>query len=128
MTIETPPFTPISVTQNDRALTNPLKSVFPKQVEYQCKGFLEKNRDTLYEELVDIMRASEVMPVVIPQHVCLVEAHLLSPALLLSVSFSGQLFPRGGATQHCERQGRESEARPPGAEADQSAAENLSGR
>lgn len=30
-------------------------------MEYQCKGFLEKNRDTLYEELVDIMRTSEVI-------------------------------------------------------------------
>ncbi|XP_035379484.1 unconventional myosin-Vc [Electrophorus electricus] len=33
---------------------------FADKVEYQCKGFLEKNRDTLYEELVDIMRASKV--------------------------------------------------------------------
>ncbi|XP_016298040.1 unconventional myosin-Vc [Sinocyclocheilus anshuiensis] len=32
---------------------------FADKVEYQCKGFLEKNRDTLYEELVDIMRASQ---------------------------------------------------------------------
>ncbi|CAJ1056489.1 unconventional myosin-Vc isoform X3 [Xyrichtys novacula] len=32
---------------------------FADKVEYQCKGFLEKNRDTLYEELVDIMRASK---------------------------------------------------------------------
>ncbi|XP_060770464.1 unconventional myosin-Vc isoform X2 [Neoarius graeffei] len=32
---------------------------FADRVEYQCKGFLEKNRDTLYEELVDIMRASK---------------------------------------------------------------------
>uniref|UniRef100_A0A8C2HZ93 Myosin VC n=1 Tax=Cyprinus carpio TaxID=7962 RepID=A0A8C2HZ93_CYPCA len=29
---------------------------FADKVEYQCKGFLEKNRDTLYEELVEIMR------------------------------------------------------------------------
>ncbi|CAB1322613.1 unnamed protein product [Coregonus sp. 'balchen'] len=28
-------------------------------VEYQCWGFLEKNRDTLYEELVDTMRTSK---------------------------------------------------------------------
>uniref|UniRef100_A0AAY4EQL2 Myosin VC n=1 Tax=Denticeps clupeoides TaxID=299321 RepID=A0AAY4EQL2_9TELE len=33
---------------------------FADKVEYQCKGFLEKNRDTLYEELVDILRASKV--------------------------------------------------------------------
>ncbi|XP_028813648.1 unconventional myosin-Vc isoform X2 [Denticeps clupeoides] len=32
---------------------------FADKVEYQCKGFLEKNRDTLYEELVDILRASK---------------------------------------------------------------------
>ncbi|XP_076847044.1 unconventional myosin-Vc isoform X2 [Brachyhypopomus gauderio] len=32
---------------------------FADKVEYQCKGFLEKNRDTLYEELVDTMRASK---------------------------------------------------------------------
>lgn len=30
-------------------------------MEYQCRGFLEKNRDALYEELVDIMRASKVI-------------------------------------------------------------------
>uniref|UniRef100_A0A667Z528 Myosin VC n=1 Tax=Myripristis murdjan TaxID=586833 RepID=A0A667Z528_9TELE len=32
---------------------------FADKVEYQCKGFLEKNRDALYEELVDIMRDSK---------------------------------------------------------------------
>uniref|UniRef100_A0A8B9HB09 Myosin VC n=1 Tax=Astyanax mexicanus TaxID=7994 RepID=A0A8B9HB09_ASTMX len=32
---------------------------FADKVEYQCRGFLEKNRDTLYEELVDVMRASK---------------------------------------------------------------------
>ncbi|XP_076588859.1 unconventional myosin-Vc isoform X2 [Chaetodon auriga] len=32
---------------------------FADKVEYQCRGFLEKNRDTLYEELVDIMRDSK---------------------------------------------------------------------
>lgn len=36
-------------------------SLFAQQVEYQCKGFLEKNRDALYEELIDIMRASKVI-------------------------------------------------------------------
>ncbi|KAM4553324.1 unconventional myosin-Vc [Fundulus diaphanus] len=30
---------------------------FADKVEYQCRGFLEKNRDALYEELVDTMRA-----------------------------------------------------------------------
>uniref|UniRef100_A0A3B4VDC7 Myosin VC n=1 Tax=Seriola dumerili TaxID=41447 RepID=A0A3B4VDC7_SERDU len=33
---------------------------FADKVEYQCRGFLEKNRDTLYEELVDIMRVSKL--------------------------------------------------------------------
>ncbi|KAJ8391649.1 hypothetical protein AAFF_G00087900 [Aldrovandia affinis] len=32
---------------------------FADKVEYQCRGFLEKNRDTMYEELVDIMRGSK---------------------------------------------------------------------
>ncbi|XP_033823805.1 unconventional myosin-Vc [Periophthalmus magnuspinnatus] len=32
---------------------------FADKVEYQCNGFLEKNRDALYEELVDIMRDSK---------------------------------------------------------------------
>uniref|UniRef100_A0A8C7GGR0 Myosin VC n=1 Tax=Oncorhynchus kisutch TaxID=8019 RepID=A0A8C7GGR0_ONCKI len=33
---------------------------FADKVEYQCWGFLEKNRDTLYEELIDTMRTSKV--------------------------------------------------------------------
>uniref|UniRef100_A0A673CA31 Myosin VC n=1 Tax=Sphaeramia orbicularis TaxID=375764 RepID=A0A673CA31_9TELE len=33
---------------------------FADKVVYQCRGFLEKNRDALYEELVDIMRDSKV--------------------------------------------------------------------
>lgn len=32
----------------------------PPQVEYQCEGFLEKNRDTVYDMLVEILRASKV--------------------------------------------------------------------
>lgn len=32
---------------------------FADKVEYQCNGFLEKNRDALYQELVDIMRGSK---------------------------------------------------------------------
>ncbi|KAL0968797.1 hypothetical protein UPYG_G00272000 [Umbra pygmaea] len=32
---------------------------FADKVEYQCGGFLEKNRDTLYEELVETMRTSK---------------------------------------------------------------------
>ena len=34
--------------------------LFLSQVEYQSKGFLEKNRDALYEDLLEIMRASKV--------------------------------------------------------------------
>uniref|UniRef100_A0AAQ4NYS0 Myosin VC n=1 Tax=Gasterosteus aculeatus aculeatus TaxID=481459 RepID=A0AAQ4NYS0_GASAC len=34
---------------------------FADKVEYQCTGFLEKNRDALYEELVDILRDSKVI-------------------------------------------------------------------
>lgn len=30
------------------------------QVEYQCEGFLEKNRDTVYEEQINILKASQV--------------------------------------------------------------------
>uniref|UniRef100_A0AAX7T093 Myosin VC n=1 Tax=Astatotilapia calliptera TaxID=8154 RepID=A0AAX7T093_ASTCA len=33
---------------------------FADKVEYQCRGFLEKNRDALYEELVDMMRSSKL--------------------------------------------------------------------
>ncbi|XP_061679063.1 unconventional myosin-Vc isoform X2 [Syngnathoides biaculeatus] len=32
---------------------------FADKVEYQCKGFLEKNRDALYEELVEVLRVSQ---------------------------------------------------------------------
>ena len=31
-----------------------------EQLEYQCEGFLEKNRDTVYDMLVEILRASKV--------------------------------------------------------------------
>lgn len=30
------------------------------QVEYQCEGFLEKNRDRVYEEQINILKASQV--------------------------------------------------------------------
>ncbi|XP_055009754.1 unconventional myosin-Vb isoform X2 [Boleophthalmus pectinirostris] len=33
---------------------------FADKVEYQCEGFLEKNRDTVYEEQINILKASEV--------------------------------------------------------------------
>lgn len=29
-------------------------------MEYQCEGFLEKNRDTVYEEQINILKASQV--------------------------------------------------------------------
>ncbi|XP_041535670.1 unconventional myosin-Vc isoform X6 [Microtus oregoni] len=32
---------------------------FADKVEYQCEGFLEKNRDTVYDMLVEILRASK---------------------------------------------------------------------
>ncbi|KAJ7987122.1 hypothetical protein DPEC_G00335480 [Dallia pectoralis] len=32
---------------------------FADKVEYQCDGFLEKNRDTVYEEQINILRASK---------------------------------------------------------------------
>ncbi|KAM9734447.1 unconventional myosin-Vb [Menidia menidia] len=32
---------------------------FADQVEYQCDGFLEKNRDTVYEEQINILKASQ---------------------------------------------------------------------
>lgn len=37
----------------------PPKALF-SQVEYQCEGFLEKNRDTVYEEQINILKASQV--------------------------------------------------------------------
>lgn len=30
------------------------------QVEYQCEGFLEKNKDTVNEEQINVMKASKV--------------------------------------------------------------------
>ncbi|XP_037607713.1 unconventional myosin-Vb isoform X3 [Sebastes umbrosus] len=32
---------------------------FADEVEYQCDGFLEKNRDTVYEEQINILKASQ---------------------------------------------------------------------
>ncbi|XP_077568270.1 unconventional myosin-Vc [Stigmatopora nigra] len=32
---------------------------FADKVEYQCKGFLEKNRDALYEELIEVLKVSK---------------------------------------------------------------------
>ncbi|MBN3292049.1 MYO5C protein, partial [Polypterus senegalus] len=33
---------------------------FADKVEYKCQGFLEKNRDTMYEELIGVLRASHL--------------------------------------------------------------------
>lgn len=30
------------------------------QVQYECLGFLDKNRDTVFEELINILKASQV--------------------------------------------------------------------
>jgi myosin-5 len=35
---------------------------FADNVEYQMDGFIEKNRDTVLEEHINIMKASEVKP------------------------------------------------------------------
>uniref|UniRef100_A0AAR2IYN9 Myosin VC n=1 Tax=Pygocentrus nattereri TaxID=42514 RepID=A0AAR2IYN9_PYGNA len=45
---------------------------FADKVEYQCKGFLEKNRDNLYEELVSVMRASKVKKASYPNFIRIV--------------------------------------------------------
>uniref|UniRef100_A0A8C2I4H8 Unconventional myosin-Vb n=1 Tax=Cyprinus carpio TaxID=7962 RepID=A0A8C2I4H8_CYPCA len=34
---------------------------FADKVEYQCDGFLEKNRDTVYEEQINILKASQLV-------------------------------------------------------------------
>lgn len=33
---------------------------FCQQVQYECDGFLDKNRDTVFEELINILKASQV--------------------------------------------------------------------
>uniref|UniRef100_A0A8I5NPX6 Myosin VC n=1 Tax=Papio anubis TaxID=9555 RepID=A0A8I5NPX6_PAPAN len=38
---------------------------FADKVEYKCEGFLEKNRDTVYDMLVEILRASKVCKVLV---------------------------------------------------------------
>lgn len=37
-----------------------LCSVVVEQVEYQCDGFLEKNKDTVNEEQINVLKASKV--------------------------------------------------------------------
>nr|XP_033790509.1 unconventional myosin-Vb isoform X1 [Geotrypetes seraphini] len=39
--------------------TSFIVSHFADKVEYQCDGFLEKNRDTVYEEQINILKASK---------------------------------------------------------------------
>lgn len=34
--------------------------LFIFQVQYECDGFLDKNRDTVFEEPINILRASQV--------------------------------------------------------------------
>lgn len=34
--------------------------LFAGQVEYQCEGFLEKNKDTVNEEQINVLKASKV--------------------------------------------------------------------
>ena len=38
---------------------NLLSNPPPAQVEYECEGFLHKNRDTVMEEQIDILKASK---------------------------------------------------------------------
>lgn len=35
-------------------------ALFTGQVEYQCDGFLEKNKDTVNEEQINVLKASKV--------------------------------------------------------------------
>uniref|UniRef100_A0A8C8JA37 Myosin motor domain-containing protein n=1 Tax=Oncorhynchus tshawytscha TaxID=74940 RepID=A0A8C8JA37_ONCTS len=37
---------------------------FADMVQYECDGFLDKNRDTVFEEPINILRASQVSPLV----------------------------------------------------------------
>lgn len=43
-----------------KCITHPI--TFQYQVQYECDGFLDKNRDTVFEELINILRASQVLP------------------------------------------------------------------
>lgn len=61
-----------------------------QQVEYQCRGFLEKNRDTLYEELVEVIRVSKVIFSVSLS--CAEFPHGSSSFLLLSSGFQSPLL------------------------------------
>lgn len=36
------------------------QTLFGGQVEYQCDGFLEKNKDTVNEEQINVLKASKV--------------------------------------------------------------------
>lgn len=66
---------------------------FPcQQVEYQCRGFLEKNRDTLYEELVEVIRVSKVIFSVSLLTSCAEFPHGSSSSLLPSSVFQSPLL------------------------------------
>lgn len=62
------------------------------QVEYQCEGFLEKNRDTVYEEQINILKASQVRT---PEHESETEHVGLKAesmqSLFTSLTLSGEL-------------------------------------
>uniref|UniRef100_A0A8D2LYX1 Myosin VA n=1 Tax=Varanus komodoensis TaxID=61221 RepID=A0A8D2LYX1_VARKO len=39
---------------------------FADKVEYQCEGFLEKNKDTVYEEQIKVLKSSKVSTEILP--------------------------------------------------------------
>lgn len=51
--------------------------VFCSQVEYQCEGFLEKNKDRVNEEQINVLKSSKVIVYYIP-------ASAFSPFLCVS--------------------------------------------
>lgn len=40
--------------------------VFCSKVEYQCEGFLEKNKDRVNEEQINVLKSSKVMFIIFP--------------------------------------------------------------
>lgn len=78
------------------------------QVQYECEGFLDKNRDTVFEELINILKASQVLPPCINMdtHLCfwvgLLDGH--SPVRLcvcVSVWAGGRVVPAAGKRAPC---------------------------
>uniref|UniRef100_A0A8C5GSP3 Unconventional myosin-Vb-like n=1 Tax=Gouania willdenowi TaxID=441366 RepID=A0A8C5GSP3_GOUWI len=41
---------------------------FADTVQYECEGFLDKNRDTVFEELINILKASQLVSELFQQH------------------------------------------------------------